>query len=76
MRTSCDRVIGRSSDRNQNPGWFRTLLHLILAILREIFDENAYERFLQRTDSVRSVESYRAFLRENEAVTARKPRCC
>jgi hypothetical protein len=55
---------------------FRKLLHLILATLREIFDENAYERFLQRTDSVRSVESYGAFLREKEAATARKPRCC
>ena len=58
------------------PHEFRKLLHLVLATLREIFDENAYERFLQRTDSVRSVESYGAFLREKEAVTARKPRCC
>jgi hypothetical protein len=46
------------------------------ATLREIFDENAYERFLQRTQTSPSVESYRAFLQEREAITLRKPRCC
>jgi hypothetical protein len=51
---------------------FRT----IIATVREIFDENAYERFLQRTHTARSVESYGAFLREREAGMARKPRCC
>jgi len=44
--------------------------------LREIFDENAYERFLQRTCAPRSVESYRKFLREREDSMARKARCC
>ena len=46
------------------------------ASLREIFDENAYERFLARTQSSRSAASYGQFLREREAATARKPRCC
>jgi hypothetical protein len=47
-----------------------------LAILREVFDESAYERFLARTGDERSVASYRAFTRERESSLARKPRCC
>src|SRR5262249_31599325 len=50
--------------------------HLFLTTLREIFDENAYERFLRRGQISRSVESYRAFLLEREDGIARKPRCC
>lgn len=53
-----------------------TAYHLILAALREIFDENAYDRFLLRTKGVRSVASYREFLREREGGIARKPTCC
>jgi hypothetical protein len=63
--------IHRSAQR-----WFRDVLHVFTAALREIFDESAYERFLQRTQAQRSVESYRAFLREREAIILRKPRCC
>jgi hypothetical protein len=51
-------------------------LHVFIATLREIFDESAYDRFLQRTQAARSVESYRAFLREREVLTPCKPRCC
>ena len=54
----------------------KMLLRTFLAMVREIFDENAYERFLQRTHAARSVESYGAFLREREMGMARKPRCC
>jgi hypothetical protein len=46
------------------------------AILREVFDESAYERFLARTGDERSVASYHAFTRERESSLARKPRCC
>jgi hypothetical protein len=46
------------------------------AALREIFDESAYDRFLVRNHAVRSVESYREFLREWEGAAARRPRCC
>jgi len=54
----------------------RTFLNILTATLREIFDENAYQRFLARTGSSASAQSYRAFIREREAVMARKPRCC
>ncbi|HKR95381.1 MAG TPA: CstA-like transporter-associated (seleno)protein, partial [Candidatus Angelobacter sp.] len=58
------------SRRLQN-GW-----KILRSALREIFDESAYERFLQRTRSAHSAESYRAFMRERESAAARKPRCC
>lgn len=54
----------------------RAFLHLFLATLREIFDENAYQRFLLRTGSTASVQSYREFQREREVATATRPRCC
>ena len=69
-RITCDHPITRSVD---------ALLHawqIIIAALREIFDESAYDRFLLRTQSSRSGASYREFLREREAVVAQKPRCC
>jgi hypothetical protein len=49
---------------------------LLLATLREIFDENAYQRFLVRTGSTASVQSYREFQREREAMIAGRPKCC
>jgi hypothetical protein len=51
-------------------------LRLLVAALREIFDENAYARFLAREGLAQSCESYAAFLREHEVATARRPRCC
>ena len=49
---------------------------ILLAMLREIFDESAYARFLSRHGLTSSVEAYAAFVREAEIVKARKPRCC
>ncbi|HWZ45859.1 MAG TPA: hypothetical protein VNW97_20470 [Candidatus Saccharimonadales bacterium] len=48
----------------------------LLAALREIFDENAYQRFLLRTGAAVSVESYRTFMQEREVGMAKRPRCC
>jgi hypothetical protein len=53
-----------------------SFLRTLLATLREIFDENAYHRFLLRTGSAASVQSYREFQRERESAMATKPRCC
>lgn len=58
------------------PAVLRHVAKIARAVLREVFDESAYERFLLRTASARSVASYRAFLAEREVATARKPRCC
>ena len=49
---------------------------IVLATLREVFDEHAYERFLQRSGHTTSAESYREFLREREAMIANRIRCC
>jgi hypothetical protein len=56
--------------------WFTNLFRIIRATLREIFDENAYDRFLARTHRAHSAESYRAFMHEREAGMAKRPRCC
>ncbi|MGH9497423.1 MAG: hypothetical protein ACRD3B_20670 [Candidatus Sulfotelmatobacter sp.] len=54
----------------------RRAVHLLRAALREIFDEAAYARFLERTNSTSSREAYAAFWREREAIKARQPKCC
>ncbi len=54
----------------------RAAFSLVTATLREIFDENAYARFLQRGQLQPSGESYAKFLRENACRRERRPRCC
>jgi hypothetical protein len=49
---------------------------ILLAVLREIFDEAPYARFLRREQAVSSREAYSAFWREREAAHARRPKCC
>ena len=51
-------------------------LRLLLAALREIFDEAAYSRFLERTGQSSSRAAYAGFLRERAALHERRPRCC
>jgi hypothetical protein len=54
----------------------RRFLAVLVAILREIFDESAYKRFLVRNELARSSASYAAFLREHQATCERRARCC
>ncbi len=56
----------------------RAIAAVLMAILREIFDEAAYQRFLDRRKLARSRsrETYAAFRREYEILTAPRPRCC
>jgi hypothetical protein len=49
---------------------------LLVAALREIFDESAYDRFLARSQVTSSPTAYNNFLREGEIAKARRPRCC
>jgi hypothetical protein len=49
---------------------------ILLEMLREIFDEAAYSRFLQRNQMSSSPHAYESFLREKEASAARRIRCC
>ena len=45
----------------------------LAAVLREIFDESAYRRFLQRSGRTSSRAAYREFLRQKQEPRAR---CC
>ena len=53
-----------------------TGFRILWTALREIFDEAAYARFLERTGESSSPAAYAAFCRERESVSARRPRCC
>jgi hypothetical protein len=54
----------------------RRVAQIFVATLREIFDESGYSRFLERKGLNSSRKAYAAFLREDEAAKARRPRCC
>jgi len=49
---------------------------ILLATLREIFDEAAYARFLQRRHMASSPAAYAAFWRERESSHQRRAKCC
>ena len=53
-----------------------SLGRLLLATLREIFEESAYERFLERRGCPSSREAYAAFLHETQHIRERRARCC
>jgi hypothetical protein len=57
-------------------GMIRNAGSLLMMVLREIFDEAAYARFLSRTQSASSTQAYAAFTRERESIQHRRPRCC
>jgi len=50
------------------------LFRLIRAVLREIFDEAAYERFQNRMGVEAGRDSYSQFLREREQI--KNVKCC
>jgi hypothetical protein len=52
------------------------LFAVLLAALKEIFDESAYQRFLHRTRLQSSPNAYAMFQQENEQAKSRRPRCC
>ena len=54
----------------------RYFLVTAVATLREIFDEAAYSRFLDRAGLASSSEAYAAFRREFEEAKVRRPKCC
>ena len=53
----------------------RRAVRLAGQCLREIFDEAAYGRYLERTRQEPSRQAYAGFLKEREKAPAR-PRCC
>jgi hypothetical protein len=57
-------------------GMIRKAGSMFITILREIFDEAAYARFLSRTQRASSTQAYAAFRRERESIENRRQRCC
>jgi hypothetical protein len=55
---------------------FRYALSILLATLREIFDESAYHRFLLHHRLVPGRAAYASFLRDQESRKSRQPKCC
>ena len=55
--------------------FLKKIVRILLAILREIFDESAYTRFLHRNQIGSSPEAYAAFWHERQT-NPPKPRCC
>ena len=53
-----------------------SIWHTFMAALREVFDEAAYARFLDRAGVASSNEAYEAFRREFEEAKMRRPKCC
>ena len=54
----------------------RRVLGLIVDALREIFDESAYARYLERVGGATSRAAYAAFLAEQAKIRERRPKCC
>ncbi len=54
----------------------REIAATVAAILREIFDESAYKRFLERYGLTSCPTAYAAFLCEQEGIKAGRAKCC
>jgi len=54
----------------------RNTTALLVCILREIFDENSYARFLARAGRPSSTEAYADFVHQEAHLRERRPRCC
>ncbi len=55
---------------------FRAVCRVLVDVLREVFDEAPYHRFLSRNRMTSSCKAYGEFRREYELAKARRPRCC
>jgi hypothetical protein len=54
----------------------RRAARLLVQTLREIFDENSYARFLERTGAADSRVAYAEFIRQEARRQERRARCC
>lgn len=54
----------------------RRVVEILAAVLREVFDEAAYARFLRQQGLVSSRQTYARFLEERERRQDRRARCC
>jgi hypothetical protein len=54
----------------------KTFLRTILAIIRELADENAYQRHLRRHDRIHSADEWRKFSDQRFARKYARAKCC
>ena len=54
----------------------RSFLHVLMGILREIGDENAYERHLRAHGRAHSGEEWRRFSEERLQAKYQRAKCC
>ena len=66
-----DAVCGGTGMKQMVSSW-----RILVATLREIFDEAAYARFLSQAGMVSSSAAYAEFRREFEEAKVRRPKCC
>jgi len=71
-----DRSSAAPCGRPRHTVWLKRAVRILVSVAREIFDESAYTRFLQRRQMLSSSTAYAAFQQDCEAVKARRPRCC
>ncbi len=68
-------VVNHQSSISRRDSELLAALRTVTAVLREIFDESPYARFLARTGRASSGAAYAAFLQEKSGGRPR-PRCC
>jgi hypothetical protein len=74
QRVSRDRMVAK---KYPSPlAWLPQVAAVLASLLKEIFDESAYSRFLERNRVSSSATAYAAFREENERLKAQRPRCC
>ena len=56
--------------------WLTQVAAVLGSLLREVFDESAYNRFLERNRISSSTAAFAAFREENDRLKAQRPKCC
>jgi hypothetical protein len=76
-KTSADERVtlcAGASDRSKFVNALRRFVQVVAEVLREIFDENAYARYLARESKPASATAYAEFVQEKYKVPVK--RCC
>ena len=69
-------VLTRQAWRSRRTSRLQHAMAVLVSVAQEIFDETAYQRFLNRTQMQAGAESYAEFRKEQDELRARRTRCC
>jgi hypothetical protein len=56
--------------------FFRSFVRIVVSVVDEISDQNAYRRHLAAHGAVHSPDEWRRFQDQQSAANSRRPRCC